>query len=695
MRRYAVIPVVLLMIAAFVAAWVNAQEGMRRRATGASLNDLADGDFAAVSAQSDAPGQFPAEAEATPIEGDPELEPIPSDDSNDVLRTAGPITDVPEEVQPRTARRPLRGGSRLGPTVMPAAPIAEPADNLDGEILSGDGLPAPASPNMPSVLKKKPGTPPSAAMQNREPRLTPTTIGAGEPIDAAGSSRRATPSSKPSIRANEGSPAKPAVTRHPQMLQLSGASAKLVVDAVGPQAVTVGKPAAYTIRLANDSETTAEDVEVRIGLPQWVQVQGGEGTRGEAKQEKDAAGRSWLVWALKDLAGGGKEQLSLQIIVQQNQPFEIALHCTSRPTIATAEVAVREPQVEVRLEGPSDMLFGEQKTFTLHVSNPGTGDAENVVVEVSSGGGQPNRLQVGTLSAGQQKEIPFSVGATSPGEMEIRAAASGAGGLATEAASRVMVHKAELQVAIDVPPLKFAGAESSYQVAVANIGDATAEQVTLSIALPAGAKYLGGLDGAAKASDGLTLKIGNLAANGEKVFEVRCMLMQAGENHFDVTAQGKGDLMASATATTQVEALADLKLQVSEPATPVAVGGEAVYEVHLTNRGTRSAEKVKVVVQFAQGIEPLEVIGGNAQISNGQAIFEPLAEVAAGKEVVLKVKAKGEKPGSHAFRVEVKSDPETRLVSEGITRCFAESATPRATARKPGMLQPTPATKIR
>jgi hypothetical protein len=572
----------------------------------------------------------------------------------------------------------------------------------EGEIITDEASPAPVvTPNMPSVLKKKAGSPPSGVSAKPDARSkSPTTSSATE---GDGSSRRSVLISKSASDQSEQTkaPAKsPKVSIRPsapaasKALAISGVSPQIVVQATGPQAVTVGKPAAYKVEVANDSETAANDVAVRIGLPQWVQVRGGEGSRGEARQEKDAAGRQWLVWSVPQLAAGGKEQLSLEFVVQQNQPFELAMHWSARPATIAAEIAVREPQVEVRLEGPSDMLFGEQKSFMLHVSNPGTGDAENVVVEVASGGGAANRLDVGLLLAGQQKQIPFSVAATAPGEMEIRAAATGTGSLTAEASSRVIVHKPELQVAIDVPPMKFAGAESSYQVAVANIGDAVAEQVTLSIALPAGAKYVGGLDGAAKVGEGLTLKLGNLAPNTEKTFEVRCMLTQAGENHFEVAARGKGELTATQSAVTQVEALADLKLNVTEPIAPVPVGGEAIYEVRVANRGTKSAEHVKVVVQFAQGIEPLEVVGGTAAVTNGQAMFEPLAEVAAGKEVVLKVKARGESAGSHAFRVEVKAgEPETKLVSEGVTRCFAEAAL-RATTRK-SPLQPVPTTKQR
>lgn len=691
MRRYAVVSVVLLLAAVFVAAWVNAQEV--RRTPRVSISG--GGEFRP--AQFTAPRPFAAESQAMPIDDGDEFEPEPD---SAVQTAAGPPEGEPEEAEPQLARRPSRI-SRLGPAVMPAAPAVVPPASLDGEFASDDSNVAPiTSPNMPSVLKKKAGTPPTAAAQRSESRLTPAIIGSEAP-DAGGSSRR--PIAPPrgiSIRGDEQDTITPIPTARknttaPQGLQLAGKSPQLVVNASGPQAVTVGKPAAYQVEVKNDSQTTADGVEVRIGLPEWVQVSGGEGSRGDAKQEKDAAGRQWLVWSLTEIAGGATEQLSLELMVRQNQPFELALQWTARPTAVAAEIAVREPQVAVRLEGPSDLLFGEQKTFTLHVSNPGTGDAENVLVEVSSGGGSPNRLEVGQLAAGQQKQIPFTVAANTPGEMEIRATATGDSGLSTEAVSRVLVHKAELQVAIDVPPLKFAGAESTYQVAVANIGDAVAEDVILGITLPEGAKYIGGLDGAAKAGDGLTLKIGNLAPNSEKVFDVRCVLTLAGENHFEIAARGKADLAASESAVTQVEAISDLKLSVSEPTGPVPVGGEAVYEVRLVNRGTKAAEKVKVVVQFAQGIEPVETEGGVASVSNGQAIFQPLPQVAAGEEVVLRVKAKGEAAGRHAFRVEVKAgDPEIKLVSEGVTRCFADSAAGRATARKSPLI-PVPATKTR
>ncbi len=672
MRRYALFSSVLMIVALFVVAWVNAQDNFRPR----SSRSESGGDYLPSAEVSAAPQRFALESDAAPLQAEEFEEETETDSAN----------------------------------VLPVAGTGSSAANMVAAAPNG---------NIPSVLKKRAGTPPTgtAVATRPTPQITPIVEGEEAPLseERLGSSRRISPSSRPLLAppseltqdqsAAELTPQPEPVSRHPRVasvptggpVRASATSARLVLEAVGPKAVTVGKLASYEVRVANDSDRTADDVQVRISIPAWVEVRGGEGSRGEAAQEKDAAGRSLLTWNLDQLTGGSKEQLSLELVVLQNQPFELGMECSSRPLVVATEVAVQEPQVSVRLEGPSDMLFGEQRTFTLHVSNPGTGDAEGVVVEVASGSGTANRLEVGMLAAGQQKQIPFTVAATAPGEMEIRATANGLGGLTSNASSRVTVHKAELQVAMGVSPLHFAGTEATFQVAVANVGDAVAEQVTLRVALPGGSTYLAGLDGAAKAADGMTLKVGNLAPQTEKVFEIQCVLNQAGENHFEAVAQGKGNLLASQLAATNVEALANLKLQVSEPTGPIVVGGEALYEVRVVNRGTKSATGVKIVVQFAEGLEPSEAIGAASKLASGQAVFEPLAEILPGKEVVLKVKTRAEKAGNHAFRVEVKAgEPETKLVSEGVTRCFSESGGNRAVARKPAALQePTPAGNYR
>ena len=103
------------------------------------------------------------------------------------------------------------------------------------------------------------------------------------------------------------------------------------------------------------------------------------------------------------------------------------------------------------------------------------------------------------------------------------------------------------------------------------------------------------------------------------------------------------------------------------------IGEEVVYEVQILNRGSKTAEQIKLVTQFSDHIEPIRVAGGAAEIVPGQALFRPLQQLQPGQQVTLKIFAKASAAGSHRFRAELTSqDPETKLVQEEMTRFMKE-----------------------
>jgi hypothetical protein len=164
-------------------------------------------------------------------------------------------------------------------------------------------------------------------------------------------------------------------------------------------------------------------------------------------------------------------------------------------------------------------------------------------------------------------------------------------------------------------------------------------------------------------------------------------LNAAGENRVAAAAQAGGGIAASGEAITTVEAAADLKLVVNDPAGPLPTSELAVYQVQIMNRGSDAARQVKVVMQFSDGVEPVSFDGCQARIVPGQVICHPLPELGAGEQVTIRVKARADRGGTHQFRVEVNSEEsETRLVSEGTTKFFADSGRPSSaagTAKKP------------
>jgi uncharacterized repeat protein (TIGR01451 family) len=514
----------------------------------------------------------------------------------------------------------------------------------------------------------------------------------------------AVPSSRRTLAAPPASLPRPAATTPPtavaarpaprsiQDLTVSGRSPALRVDLAGPQAVTAGKPATYTISLANESDSPAEDVIVRLALPGSVSVTGSQPSSGDASIQPDSQGAARLVWNIPRVPARSHEQLRLSLVTSEGDAAELGLEWTCRPMATKASISVKQPKLEMSLAGPADMTFGDVKTFTLSVSNPGTGDAERVIVSVASGGAPPQQIEVGSIPAGYKKELAIEVVASQPGEMELRAAATGEGGLTAETSGKIVVRKAEVQLSVQGPPLKFAGSEAVYSVIVANSGTAAADNVQLALALPPGAKFAGGIDGAAVSGGHLKWKVTSLPAGAERTCDVRLVLASPGINRLVVQAQAGSGGAITAQTETQVEAVADLKLVVNDPSGPLPVDDDAIYEVNIVNRGSQAAQRVRIVMQFASGVEPVSFEGCQARIVPGQVVCQPLNQLGAGEQVTLRVKAKAQQAGTHQFRVEVTAaDGESRLVSEGTTRFFADSGSLGSTASRPALL-PTPAT---
>jgi hypothetical protein len=154
-------------------------------------------------------------------------------------------------------------------------------------------------------------------------------------------------------------------------------------------------------------------------------------------------------------------------------------------------------------------------------------------------------------------------------------------------------------------------------------------------------------------------------------------------------ASAADNLSASAAATTQVEALADLKIEIRDPQGPVAVGTEAVYELVIRNRGSAAAKDVDLVAFFSEGLEAKSVEGGGHEITTGQVVFTPLASVGAGETVVYKVHAHADREGHHVFRCELFCESlHTKLAAEEATYFYGSDSP--ASAADSSVLQQQP-----
>jgi uncharacterized repeat protein (TIGR01451 family) len=460
----------------------------------------------------------------------------------------------------------------------------------------------------------------------------------------------------------------------------------LGVETIGPRSVNVGKEATYTVAVTNTGQTAVQDLTISIKIPAWTDVVDAKTSNGAARS---AANGEPLTWRLARLEAHSKEQIVLRLVPRESRPFDLAVQWTFSPVASQAMVEVKEPKLTMSLSGPKEVLYGQTKVYKLSLANPGTGDAENVVLflsPVDGGSGAPTRHDLGVIRSGDSKLVEVDLTARQAGTLQMKAAAMADGNLRAEVAEDIIVHRAGLKLVASGPESKFTGTAATFKVQVKNPGNATAENVLLAAMLPVGAKYISSSGGQyLPEQNKVVWSMPSLAAGTEQELEVRCTLSAPGANRLQVVGSAVGDLSDSTAANTNVEALADLKLEVSDPQGPIPVGDETTYEIHLRNRGTKAAENVDVAGYFSPGIEPISAQGATYDLSAGQVVFRPIASVAPGTELLLRIKARAEKAGNHVFRAEVVCPMAgSKLATEETTLFFGDTdRTPVRTAARP------------
>ena len=455
----------------------------------------------------------------------------------------------------------------------------------------------------------------------------------------------------------------------------------IVSNIEGPPRIIVGRAATYRVTLENRGDDAARDMTAAVAVPAWAEVVDAAASGGVVERVAPTAeGQpNTIQWQLYELPAGAAQTLTLQLIPRGGRPLQLGVQWTHAPCGGQATVEVQEPKLQMDIAGPAEVMFGKSQRYTLTLANPGTGLAEEVNIELTPPGGDAKsvvRHRIGALAPGQTKKIELELTARQAGELKIQAVALAAGDLRAEAVCAVLCRKAELQVDWRGPDKNYAGAVATYFFRVRNPGTAVADNVALAVNLPAGCELVDASEGHAfnATQRAVVWQAGPLNANEERFLQLRCRMSQPGVNNIDVAARtAAGDLSDVKSVPVTIEALADLKLEVSDPKGVVPVGETAMYEIHVRNRGLTAARGVNVVAMFSQGVEPSHVEGGQHAIRDGRVSFRTIDSLPAGAEAVLRIHAQATAAGTHLFRAEVVCDDlETKLSAEETTRFFVE-----------------------
>jgi hypothetical protein len=213
---------------------------------------------------------------------------------------------------------------------------------------------------------------------------------------------------------------------------------------------------------------------------------------------------------------------------------------------------VKEPKLSMALAGPREIVFGKSEIYTLEVSNAGSGDAENVLVLLSTGGRQPATSALGTIAAEQKKRLDVELTGRQIGRLMIHGEVIASGGRRAELNEEILVRQqtagaeaaapglvVTVEDPIDPVPVR---SPAAYQVVLRNGARTPAERLEVVVFFDDGFEPVAAEGGRNRISSGQIAfdAIPSLAPGESVAFKIRATASVPGNHLFRVEVSAKG-----------------------------------------------------------------------------------------------------------------------------------------------------------
>jgi uncharacterized repeat protein (TIGR01451 family) len=558
------------------------------------------------------------------------------------------------------------GGKALvtGPSIPPIPPAAAGSGSLPDIVLppADHGPEINLPPTLPDVVMPPMATPPATTKpQQPAPVIGSKPVAGPAPVIKAGTPEQAKPAfADPApIAAPAVAPAPPAPAPAPPR-----ATPNVVLEAVVPDAVPLGKDVSYEIVVKNTGPTAVTGVKVEEELPRGARYLGGEPL---AEVTPSALG-----WSLGELAAGAEKHLKVNV----KPAGEGDYHTSPRVTFTAAAgntIKVTRPKLVASVTGPEAVLINDEAAFVIQVKNEGTGPAHKVKIHVAlpaglkhpqQRDGSPVEAELPTLAAGETKSVTLKTKALEAGPQacELTVIADACGAVTAKAVTTVQ--KPMLEARLVSPGKAMVRGEPTFTLEVANPGNAPTPNVQAAVSFPEGLEFVSASDGGNYEPGGRTItwNLGAQPAGGKKplTFKLRTGVHGKLEVRAVAASSAKtGDkpLDARSTAMLEVEGVAAIGFEVVNVDNPAEVGKEVTYEVRILNQGTRPLTNIKLAAVLSEGLTVVGVTGPAKHALSGQTVgFEPVPRLAVKADVVIRLKARGTTAGDLRCKVQLSCD---------------------------------------
>ena len=440
------------------------------------------------------------------------------------------------------------------------------------------------------------------------------------------------------------------------------------IETLGPKQTMVGKESEYKIAVENRSSQQAVNLVVRTAIPEDVDITSINASAGASHISGEESGQLVCLWNLGDFAPEQKEQLIFKFTPRVRNNINFVTDYEYDKAVLNSDIVVTQPVIEIAIEGNDVIQWGSEGKYFVKIRNSGDGTAQNVRLTVATGDNENATRILQSLEPGEEKQLELNLKTVLDGVLDVNVQAEADYGFTAAAQKSIDILRGELNLFVEVPDVQFVNENADYIVHVCNIGRAPLSDVDVTAAVPSSIEVLSttGSPTQNKMTNQLLWSIPSIKPEEEIIYRVSAKMIRAGASRLDVTAADRTGVSCFGNAEIQVEAIAALEMKINKPSGAIATGKEVVYEVVISNSGTKAAENVDAGFFLPTGMVPTAVEGGGKVIAEEQKVlFNKVNYLGPGQSVSYKVHAIAEERGNHKVQAVLESKADNvQLVSE-------------------------------
>lgn len=577
----------------------------------------------------------------TPNLGAPALDPLPVEEapsplprnsrSGQLLQEEQPAADDPfGKTEPFAAEPP--------PSRLPTDLDADPGKKSPPD--QPEAAPGPAGESFDPFAPAKVPTPPATAVPVETlPSLDATpalTEPEAEPRTAAPARRGRTPASNIMIGDGTVPPETPRGVQEP----------RLTIEKTAPAKAVLGQQLVYSILVRNVGTSPATQVTIEDRIPRGTRLVG-TAPRAEMLDKK-------LVWKLGTLQPNDERKIAIKVIPEEEGTLGSVAKVTFVTEVA-ADIVVTSPRLQLRVNGPSELRMQETAEFVFTLSNPGEGDAKNVILRsiipegLSHPAGSDLEYKIERLAPGESRDVRLELTGAKVGRVTHQSIATADGNITTEAKTNVEVVGEQLVLTRSSPPRVYIGRQAVFTNKVGNEGQRPVQRVRITETVPMGLDFVEASDGGIfdSATRTVTWNVGPLAIGGEHRVSATLNPRSVGKFEGVISATGPTGSVATVKPQVSIEGFPSLALEPLGEQRLVAVGERITSKVQIKNNGSAVADHVKLAVNLPPELKLVSVKAPAAYQVTGQRLqFEPVDSLpprtGATFELVLEAVATGD-----------------------------------------------------